>query len=118
VTRPKAGDIVIVDWRGGALPEGPGRLRPGIVVEDETLFASDFPNILVVPLTSDASIAMPSLSVTIDPAPENGCSQRCFALAPYVTSVSTRRVRATPSRVGPEQLAAIRGRIATAIGAG
>ena len=118
MTRAKAGDIVIVDWRGGALPKEPNSLRPAIVVEDETLFAPDYPNVLVVPLTSDASIAMPSLSVTIDPTPENGCEQRCFALAPFVTSVSTRRVRVTASRIGHEQLAAIRGRIAAAIGAG
>ncbi len=118
MTRAKAGDIVIVDWRGGALPKEPNNLRPAVVVEDETLFAPDYPNILVVPLTSDASIAMPSLSVTIDPAPENGCTQRCFALAPFVTSVSTRRVHATGQRVEREQLAAIRGRIAAAIGVG
>ena len=118
MTRAKAGDIVIVDWRGGALPKEPNSLRPAIVVEDETLFAPDYPNILVVPLTSDASIAMPSLSVTIDPAPENGCVRRCFALAPFVTSVSTRRMRATASRIAPEQLIAIRGRIAAAIGVG
>jgi|HubBroStandDraft_1064217.scaffolds.fasta_scaffold180346_2 mRNA interferase MazF len=116
MTRAKGGDIVIVDWRGGALPKEPRSLRPGIVVEDETLFTEDFSNILVVPLTTDAGITMPSLSVTIDPAPENGCSQRCFALAFHVTSVSTQRVRATPSHIGREQLAAIRGRIAIAVG--
>lgn len=117
MTRAKAGDVVIVDWRGGALPEEPNRLRPAIVVEDEALFAPDYPNILVVPLTTDAGIAMPGLSVTIDPAPENGRARRCFALAPFVTSVSTRRVRATASRIELEQLVAIRGRIAAAIGA-
>src|SRR5271168_1898729 len=116
MTRSRAGDIVIVDWRGGALPNQPNSLRPAIVVEDETIFAPDCPNVLVVPLTSDEGIAMPSLSVTIDPAPENGCERRCFALAPFVTSVSTRRMRATSSRIRAEQLAAIRGRIATGIG--
>jgi mRNA interferase MazF len=118
VTRAKAGDIVIVDWRGGALPKEPSNLRPAIVVEDETLFAPDYPNILVVPLTSDAGIAMPSLCVTIDPTPENGCAQRSFALAPFVTSVSIGRVRTTASRIELEQLAAIRGLITLAIGAG
>jgi mRNA-degrading endonuclease toxin of MazEF toxin-antitoxin module len=116
MTRAKGGDIVIVDWRGGALPNEPSRLRPAIVVEDEAFFAPDYPNILVVPLTTDASIAMPSLSVTIDPAPENGCARRCFALAPFVTSVSIRRVRATRSAIQPDQLGEIRRRIARAIG--
>jgi mRNA interferase MazF len=116
MSRAKAGDIVIVDWRDGALPKEPNSLRSAIVVEDERLFAPDYPNVLVVPLTSDASIAMPSLSVMIDPAPENGCAQRCFALAPFVTSVSTRRVRMTASRIGREQLDAIRRRIAIVVG--
>jgi len=118
MSRAKAGDIVIVDWRAGVLPKEPNSLRPAVVVEDETLFAPDYPNVLVVPLTSDASIAMPSLSVTIDPTPENGCEQRCFALAPFVTSVSNRRVRVTASCIGRGQLADIRRRIADAIGVG
>src|ERR1700722_11677218 len=118
MSRAKAGAIVIVDWRGGALPKEPNRLRPAIVVEGETLFAPDYPNVLVVPLTSDASIAMPSLSVTIDPTPENGCEQRCFALAPFVTSASTRQVRVTASSLGRKHLPEIRRRIAPAIGMG
>ena len=98
------------------MPNEPKKSRPAVVVEDDGLFAPDYPNILVVPLTSDPGVAMPSVSVTIDPTPENGCERRCFALAPSVTAVSIRRVRATPSRIRPDQLAEIRRLIGEIIG--
>jgi len=72
----------------------------------------------VVPHTNGDRLAIPGLSVTIDPAPDNGCVQRCFALAASVTSVSVSRVRGTESRVRPEQLLDIRRRIADVIGLG
>jgi mRNA-degrading endonuclease toxin of MazEF toxin-antitoxin module len=89
-----------------------------VVVEDDDLFDPDYPNVIAVPLTSDARLAISGLAVPIDPAPENGCEQRCFALAPSVTSVSLNRVRATASRIQPDQPHDIRRRIAEAIGAG
>jgi len=116
VARYTAGEIVVVDWRGGALPKEANRLRPAVVVEDHELFAPDYPNVIVVPLTNDARLAIPGLAVTIDPTPDNGCERRCFALAPSVTSVSVSRVRATKSHVRPDQLSEIRTRIAEAIG--
>jgi len=118
MARFKAGGIVIVDWRGGALPREPNRLRPAVVVEDDELFDPDYPNVIIVPLTSDSRFAIPGLAVTIDPAPENGCQDQCFALAPSVTSVSASRVRATASRVRPDQLNDIRRLIAEAMGTG
>lgn len=42
MSRPAAGSIVVVDWRGGALPEEPSRLRPAVVVEDHELFPDDY----------------------------------------------------------------------------
>ena len=118
MARFKAGDIVIVDWRGRPLPTEPTRLRPAVVVEDDELFDPGYPNILVVPLTTDQLLAIPGLAVTIDPAPYNGCKQRCFALTPSLTSVSASRVRATASRIRADQLEELRKRIAEAIGAG
>jgi mRNA interferase MazF len=113
----RRGAIVIVDWRGDALPKEPNKLRPAVVVENDLLFDAEHPNVIVVPLTEDASLALPSLSVAIDPTPENGCTKRCFALAPLVTAASVRRMRATPSRITDQQLRGIRRRIAEAIGA-
>lgn len=111
-----AGAIVIVDWRGDALPKEPNKLRPAIVVEDHLLFDAAYPNVIVVPLTEDTDLAFPGLSLAIDPTPENGCTKRCFALAPLVTSASAKRMRATPSRVTGQQLRRIRLQIAEAIG--
>jgi len=71
-----------------------------------------------VPLTSDVRVAIPGLSVTIEPSPDNWCKQPCFALAPSVTPVSINRVRATASRVRADQLTDIGRRIGEAIGLG
>ena len=100
------------------MPKQPNRLRPAIVGEDDELFDLEYPNVIVVPLTSDRRLAIPGLSVTIDPTPENGCRERCFALAPSVTSMSIKRVSNTGSRVRQDQLAAIRRRIGDTIGMG
>ena len=109
------GQIVLVDWRD-ALPKEPNKLRPAVVVEDTELFGPLYHNLILVPLSEDAKLAAPALRVTFDPTAENGCSKRCYALSPYVTATSKRRVTATQSRILPEQLAAIRRQIACAIG--
>jgi mRNA-degrading endonuclease toxin of MazEF toxin-antitoxin module len=116
--RFKVGTIVIVDWRGGTLPKEPNKLRAAVVVEDDRLFGPNYPNVIVVPLTEDAHLAMPDLSVVIDPTAENGCTKRCYALAPSVGSVSMARVRGTASRVTDEQVRRIRMVIAETIGVG
>ena len=113
-----AGTIVIVDWRGDARPKEPNKLRPAVVVEDTELFATDYPNIMVVPLTGNGELVVPTLSVTIEPTAENGCSKRCHAVAPSVTAVSLERVQGTSSHVTAEQLSRLRALIAEAIGVG
>jgi len=109
------GQIVLADWRD-ALPKEPNKLRPAVVVEYETLFDPAYPNVILVPLTEDQRLAIPDLSVAIDPTPQNGCSKRCYALSHCVATTSAARVRPTPSRVGDDQLFAIRRQIALVIG--
>jgi mRNA interferase MazF len=109
------GQIVIADWRD-ALPREPNKLRPAIVVEDPELFGPAYPNVMLVPLTEDRKLAMPDLSLAIDPTPDNGCTKRCFAVSHFVTATSKRRVTGTASRILPEQLRMIRQQIALAIG--
>ncbi|MGH9055140.1 MAG: type II toxin-antitoxin system PemK/MazF family toxin [Acidimicrobiales bacterium] len=116
MSRPVAGSIVIVDWRGGALPQEPRRLRRAVVVEDGALFPSEYPNILVVPLTRDEGLAHQSFSERIEPTEENGADTTCWALAHHVTSVSLRRVDPTASRITSDQLSTVRRRIAIALG--
>ena len=97
------------------MPREPTRIRPAIVVENHELFV-DEDNILVVPLTRDERLARASLTVRIEPTPENGAEVTSWALAHHVSSVSRRRVKVTPSHITAGQLGAIRERIALALG--
>lgn len=116
MSRHAAGSIVVVDWRSGALPQEPGRLRPAVVVEDHELFPEEYPNTLVVPLTRDEGLAHRSFAERIEPSADNGADTTCWALAHHVTSVSLRRVNPTASRITDEQLSSIRQRITVAVG--
>jgi mRNA-degrading endonuclease toxin of MazEF toxin-antitoxin module len=116
VSRYPGGSIVIVDWRGGALPHEPGRSRPAVVVEDHELFQEQYPNTLVVPLTRDEGLAHRAFAEQIEPTADNGANETCWALAHHITSVSLRCVQPTTSRVTREQLASIRQRITIAVG--
>jgi mRNA-degrading endonuclease toxin of MazEF toxin-antitoxin module len=118
MSRYAAGTIVVVDWRGGALPQEPTRLRPAVVIEDTALFPENYPNMLVVPLTTDDGLAHASFAERIDSTDENGADQTCWALAHHVSSVSLRRVNSTESRITAGQLSSIRNRITVAIGSG
>jgi len=111
-----AGDIVIADWRGDALPKEPNKRRPAVVIEDDALFGPGFPNMILVPLSEDAGLVIPGLAEPIDPSAENGCTKRCFALAPFVACTSKARIQATASRITAEQLERIRQQVAEAIG--
>ena len=75
-------------------------------------------SVILVPLTEDQRLAIPDLSVAIDPASQNGCTKRCYALSHCVATTSARRVRQTSSRIAEDQLLAIRRQIALAIGLG
>jgi mRNA interferase MazF len=112
----RAGQIVLADWPGDAGPKEPDKRRPAIVVESEGLFAPDYPNAVLVPLTEDATLAIPDLSVAITPDAENGCPKPCWAASHLVTTASKQRIQATPSRVSTEQLSTIRRQIALAVG--
>jgi mRNA-degrading endonuclease toxin of MazEF toxin-antitoxin module len=109
------GQIVIADWRD-ALPKEPNKLRPAVVVEDETLFDPAYPSVILVPLTEDHRLAISDLSVAIDPTLQNGCTKRCYALSHCVATTSAKRVRQTTSKIAEDGLMAIRPQIALAIG--
>ena len=75
--RFRAGQIVVADWRD-ALPKEPNKLRPTVVIEDDELFDPSYPNVILVPLTDDARLAIPDLAVATEPSAENGCPKRCW----------------------------------------
>jgi mRNA-degrading endonuclease toxin of MazEF toxin-antitoxin module len=112
----RGGQIVLADWRGDAVAREPSKRRPAVVVEDDGLFAPEYPNAILVPLTEDGTLAIPDLSVAIAPTAENGCSKPCWAVSHLVATTSKARLRATPSHITPDQLAAIRRQIALAVG--
>jgi len=116
MSRPTNGAIVLVDWRRGGLPKEPTNLRPSIVVEDSRIFDEEHLNLIVVPITTDVNLAIPALSVAIDPSPQNGCKGRCYALAFNVTSVSGGRIKPTNGSVTGVQLHAIRQKIGICVG--
>ncbi|MDE2004946.1 MAG: type II toxin-antitoxin system PemK/MazF family toxin [Rhodospirillales bacterium] len=112
----RAGQIVLADWHGDALPKEPNKRRPAVVVEDDDLFAPGYPNAILVPLTEDAALAIPDLSVAIAPNAENGCRKPCWAVSHLLATTAKARLTATASRITDAQLAAIRRQIAVAIG--
>jgi len=86
------------------------------VVEDSRIFDEEHLNLIVVPITTDVNLAIPALSVAIDPSPQNGCKRRCYALAFNVTSVSGGRIKPTNGSVTGVQLHAIRQKIGICVG--
>jgi len=61
-------------------------------------------------------LAIPDLSVVIVSITKNGCTKPCWAVSHLVATTSKARLSATPSRITPEQLVAIRRQIALAVG--
>ena len=85
-------------------------------MRDEGLFAPTYPNVILVPLTEDAALAIPDLSVAVAPTAENGCSKPCWAVSHLVATTSKARLRAMQSHITPDQLTAIRRQIALVVG--
>ena len=111
-----AGQIVLADWRGDALPKQPNKRRPAVVVEDSALFSPAYPNVILVPLSDDATLIIPDLATPIAPTAENACPKPCWAVSHLVATTSKYRVTPTIARVTEAQIAAIRAQIAESIG--
>lgn len=112
----RAGQIVLADWRGDARPGEQNKLRPAIVVDEESLFEPHYTNAILVPLSSDALMVIRDLVLAITPTAENGCPTPCWALSYMVSSLAKTRMRTTPSQVISLQLRNVRQQIAFAIG--
>ncbi len=109
---------MLADRRGDALPKEPNKRRPVVVVEDDGVFAPGYPNVILVPMTEDAALAIPDLTVPIAPTSKNGCAKPCWTVSHLVATTSKVRLWPTPSRITTAQLAAIRRQIAVAVGLG
>jgi mRNA-degrading endonuclease toxin of MazEF toxin-antitoxin module len=120
----RAGQIVTVDWRRDPLdpaqdphPPEPNKLRPAVVVQDTGLFDPSFPTVLVVPMTGDPELAIPDLTVVLEPSASNDCKKRSYLLPQHLTCVAKTRIRtATDSRISPAELQQLRQLVVLAIG--
>ncbi len=112
------GQIVIVDWRDAyAGSFEPNKRRPGIVVGAASFFGVGVRFNIIVPMTGDASLAIPDASTLIEPTAENGCAKRSYALAWSVQTVPEQRVTETSSSITTIQLHRIRRQIAACLDA-
>jgi mRNA interferase MazF len=117
MARSSAGDVCVLDWRGDGLPKEASKIRPCVIVEDTDLFAEEHPNVIVVPLTTNASTIISQLAILIAPTRENGLDQTSFAPAYMVTAASKQRLQGEPiGRITRAQLKSIRAYIAESLG--
>lgn len=108
----------MVDWRD-ALPGAgePNKRRPAIVVGSPRFFGTGLPFEIVVPLTGEPALAIAGASMVIEPTPQNGCTNRSYALAWNVQTVAHARLTETASYVSAEELRDIRAQICSAVDA-
>ncbi len=102
-----------MDWRDALRGSGePNKARPAIIVGRADVYHEDFGYLLVVPMTSEKSLALRSSTLELAPTEENCCSAQSYALAWNVQTVPLQRVRVTKARITDEQLETLRDQIA------
>jgi mRNA interferase MazF len=88
-----------------------------VVVQDTGLFDPSYPTDLVVPMTSDAELAIPDLTVVLQPSASNGSLKVSDLLPQHLTCVAKTRIReATSSRISSTELQFLRQLVVLAIG--
>ncbi len=120
----KAGQIVTVDWRRDPddptqdpHPPEPNKLRPAVVVQDSELFDPAYPTVLVVPMTGDPELAIPDLTVVLQPSATNGCTKVSYLLPQNLSCVAkTRITTATDSCITTSELQQLRQLVVLTIG--
>jgi mRNA interferase MazF len=119
-----AGQIVSVEWRRDPLnpaqdpqPPEPNKLRPAVVVQDSDLFHPSYPTVLLVPMTGDPELAIPDLTVVLQPSTSNGCKKVSYLLPQHLTCMAKTRIRAVRgSRISAAELQQLRQLVVLAIG--
>jgi mRNA interferase MazF len=120
----KSGQILVVDWRKDPrLPDHdplhpePNKRRPAVVVQDTELFDPSYPTVLVVPLTGDRQLAIPELTVELQPSAANGCSKVSYLLPQNITCIAKSRIaEATDSHITASELQQLRQLVALTVG--
>ena len=88
-----------------------------MIVQDTDRFDPSYPTVLVVPMTGDPELAIPELTVVLQPSASNGCKKLSSLLPQHLTSVAKTRIRAaTDSRISAAELQQLRQLIVLTIG--
>ena len=101
------GSIVLVDWRDKHFPSEPGKIRPAIIIANSSLLTS-VGVLTVLPLSGDPRLALPSLSVRIEPRLTNGLTKPSYALVWSVQTVAMARVKGTTAAVLDAEIAEVK----------
>ena len=87
------------------------------MVQDTELFDPAYPMVLVVPMTGDPALAIPDLTVVLQPSPSNGCKKVSYLLPQNLTCIAkTRITAATKSQITPTELQQLRQLVVLTIG--
>jgi mRNA interferase MazF len=98
-------------------PPEPNKLRPAVVVQDSELFDPAYPTVLVVPMTGDPALAIPDLTLVLQPSPGNGCKKVSYLLSQNLTCVAKSRITAvTKSQITQTELQQLRQLVVLSIG--
>ena len=87
------------------------------MVQDTDLFDPAYPAVLVVPMTGDSALAIPDLTVVLQPCRTNGCKKLSYLLPQHLTCVAKTRITSvTQSEITPAELQQLRQLVVLTIG--
>lgn len=105
---PGPGAIVLVDWRDNHISPEPGKRRPAVVIGNPAALAS-LRVLTVVPLTGQARLALPALSIRLEPSPKNGLIKPSFALAWNIQTIAFERIsEITAATITSDEVSALK----------
>jgi mRNA-degrading endonuclease toxin of MazEF toxin-antitoxin module len=108
VRDPAPGSIVVVDWRDDHIAPEPGKRRPAVVISNPAALAG-LRVLTVVPLTGQARLALPALSIRLEPSPKNGLIKPCFALAWNIQTIAFERIsEITAATITSDEVSALK----------
>ena len=92
-------ELWLVDF-GTPYPREPAWHRPALVVGPPPAFGTDFPYVIVVPLT--ATYRRLSLHVEVEPTPQTGLNRTSFIQCELVRSINRSRLVRRLGAVAPD----------------
>ena len=96
----KRGEI----WTASGGPDYAGKPRPVLIIQDEQFDSTG--SITTCPLTTHARDA-PLFRIAIEPTPDNGLREPCFAMADKITTIPRTRLGKRIGTLKPTAMAPI-----------